>query len=65
MSDSIYFPSCANSDCTWNMGSNYKEGYDYLNNSCYHNSDTTHFKSCKDIQKDDNETTGIKRIDKC
>ncbi len=43
-----YYPKCFNINCTWNMGNKYKIGYEYLNNSCYHNSDTTSFINCKE-----------------
>ena len=36
----IYYPKCFNTKCSWNMGNKYKIGYEYLNYSCYHNSDT-------------------------
>ena len=27
---SIYYPKCYNKDCKWNMGINFKKGYEYL-----------------------------------
>ena len=44
---SIYYPKCYNKDCKWNMGINFKKGYEYLKNSCYHNADSNDFIKCK------------------
>jgi len=33
------FSECHNKQCMWNMGDKKKGGYEYLNNTCYKNTD--------------------------
>ena len=47
MSDSVRHPKCFTISCHWNMGCNRNSEYDYLNNTCYYNSDTKYYYQVK------------------
>lgn len=48
------FPECHNSKCQWHMGTNHRDGYKYLDNTCYSGSSCA--KGCEDrILKKDKE----------
>ena len=40
------------------MGINFKKGYKYLKNSCYHNADSNDFIKCKNKILEDKKTNG-------
>jgi len=49
------FPQCYNLNCSHNMGAKHIEGYSYLDNTCYFNSDIV--KDCKGRIKENKITT--------